>query len=168
MEARRALALGGLAWLVLMCAYALALVVKGRPDAATAFAYNAPIAFVFLVVVARMLLDGVRSGLAGFLRAHGGTLVVWTIGFAVLYFRLIAKNVEISGHMAWLPLLTTQAWLAGFPAWFIIVGVLSTVEALYLKLTVFGGPSGIPGTVVGLVLAATLVGLGRRDGRAGV
>ena len=65
--------------------------------------------------------------------------------------------------MVWLPLLTIQAWVYGFPTWFVLTGVLSILWALGLKLLVFGGPSGIPGTIVGVVLAAALFAI--HDGR---
>src|SRR5262249_49602750 len=95
----------------LLGAYAFALLIRGRADALTAIAYNGPIAFIFLTLVLDLVLRARRLGLPAFLRAHGTTLVVWLLGAAVLYLRLVSKSIEVSGHIAWLPLLTVQAWL---------------------------------------------------------
>jgi hypothetical protein len=129
--------------------------------------YNAPIAFLFLVSVAYLVLQGVRVGPVAALRAHMVTIALWTAGFVLLYLRLVAKAVEVSGHLAWLPMLTAQLWLWRFPAWVIGFGLLSTLVALYMKLAMFGGPSGLPGLAAGLLLATTLVALNQmREQRA--
>jgi hypothetical protein len=66
--------------------------------------------------------------------------------------------------MAWLPLLTAQSVLSGFPPWFSIFAGSATLGALYMKVAVFRGPSGVPGAVVGLMLALVLVLASRRQG----
>jgi hypothetical protein len=124
-------------------------------------AYNGPIAFIFLTLVFDLGLRARRLGLPAFLRAHRTTLTLWALGAGILYLRLVSKSIEVSGHIAWLPLLTVQAWLHGLPRWFLVFSLLSTGVALYLKLAVFRGPSGIPGLVVGSALALALVSAAR-------
>ena len=156
------LALGGMAWIVVVCFYAVGLATRGRADIFTALAYNAPIALFFLVLAAEFVVHVFHVGLPAGVRDRGPLLAIWLIGFVVLYLRLAAKSVEISGHLTWLPVLTAQSWALGFPAWFTGLGVLSTLTALGLKLVVFRGPSGIPGILVGMLLAMALLVLSRR------
>ena len=137
-----------------MSFYTLGLVLKGREDVLRALSYNGPIAFLFLVLAADLvLLLMSRQSVSG----DAGTLILWGVAAVLLFLRLGAKSIEASGHMVWLPLLTTQAWLYRFPRWFILLGIVSTLWALGLKLLVFRGPSGVPGTILGLALAAALV-----------
>jgi hypothetical protein len=144
-----------------MAVYGAGLIVKGREDMPRALSYNAPIAFLFLVLAADLaLLVSTRKSV----RADLWTLAIWALAFVLLFLRLGAKTLEVSGHMVWLPLLTAQSWLYGFPRWFVCVGVLSTLWALGLKILVFGGPSGVPGTIVGALLAVGLVAA-HRGGR---
>jgi hypothetical protein len=159
-----ALLIGGIAWLMGVGAYAGALVLRSRADAATALLYNAPIAFVFLVLLAHLAVQAYRVGFTRFARAELWTLLIWALGGVVLYLRLVARSLEVSGHMAWLPLLTVQSVLSGFPVWFSIFAGLATVGALYMKIEQFRGPSGLPGAVVGLMLALALVLASRRPG----
>jgi hypothetical protein len=156
-ETEVALAGGGTAWLVGIVAYAASLMAKERLDALLALLYNAPVAFLFLVLLTHMGVRAAHLGFTRFVRVFGGTLALWAVGAVILYLRLVAKTIEVSGHMVWLPLLTVQTWLQGFPSWVVILGVLSTVGALYLKLAVFQGPSGVPGLVAGALLAGTLL-----------
>lgn len=153
---RWALITGGVTASGIIVAYGIALAIRGRQDAIRAIAYNGPIAFVFLSVACELALRAVGVPFADFVRRHMVTFVVWAVGVLVLVLRLGTKSVEVSGHMAWLPLLAMQAHLHGFPRWFVGLAVASTAFALYLKLAVFGGPSGLPGTAVGLFLAAAL------------
>jgi hypothetical protein len=159
-----ALVIGGAAWLVCIGAYLGARVLRGRPDAPTALLYNAPIAFVFLVLLAHLGVEAYRLGFTRFIRVRLWTLLVWLAGAVVLYFRLVAKSLEVSGHMAWLPLLTVQSMVSGFPVWFSTFAGFATITALYMKLAMFRGPSGLPGLVVGLMLAFALVVAARRQG----
>jgi hypothetical protein len=163
-DTRLALLIGGVAWLVCIGAYASALVLKSRSDATTVLLYNGPIAFVFLVLVAHLGVQAYRLGFTAFARTSQWTLLIWFVGFVVLYLRLVAKSLEVSGHLAWLPLLTAQSMLSGFPPWFSIFAGLATLGALYMKVALFRGPSGVPGAVVGLVLALALVLVSRRQG----
>jgi hypothetical protein len=159
-----ALVIGGVSWLVCIGAYLGALVLRSRLDVPTVLLYNAPIAFVFLVLFAHLAVQAYRLGLTTFVRLRHWTLLIWLAGGVVLYLRLVAKNLEVSGHMAWLPLLTVQSVLSGFPMWFSIVAGFATITALYMKMALFRGPSGVPGTVVGLILACALVVAARRQG----
>ena len=160
-ETSTALAVGGTMWLFVISVYWAALMARGRSDLAIALLYNAPVAFLFLVLLAHMAIRALRLGVTSFLRLFGGTLLIWVVGAIILYLRLVSKSLEVSGHLAWLPLLTVQSWLHGFPSWVVALGVLSIASALYLKLAVFQGPSGIPGLVAGVLLAGTMVLLDR-------
>lgn len=162
----RALAIGAAAWTGLMGLYAAALFLTGRTDVVRALAYNAPIAFLFLVIVARLAIESVRLDPGPFIRANTGAFAVWAIGFVVLYLRLVSKTLEVSGHMVWLPLLTAHAWVLGLPMWVLGVGIAATLSTAYLKFAVFQGPSGGPGLLVGLVLMMALLVTGAKDGRA--
>jgi hypothetical protein len=157
-----ALLLGSAFWLMGLGAYATTVVLRGRPSAITALLYNAPVAFVFLVLAIHLAVQMLRMGIREFVGAQVWTLVVWAIGGVVLYLRLVAKSIEVSGHMAWLPLLTAQSVTSGFPMWFSIVAGTSTLAAFYMKVELFRGPSGVPGAVVGLALATALLVAGRR------
>lgn len=159
-----ALLIGGVAWLACIVAYASALVLRGRPDAPTVLLYNGPIAFVFLVLAAHFVVQMYPVGCTSFARARLWTLLIWFAGLVVLYLRLVAKSLEVSGHLAWLPLLTTQSVLSGFPPWFSVLAGLAGFGALYMKVALFRGPSGVPGAVVGLMLALALVLVSRRQG----
>jgi hypothetical protein len=159
-----ALVIGGVAWLVGIGAYLGALIFRSRSDAPTVLLYNAPIAFVFLVLLAHLAVQAYRLGFTTFATERQWTLLTWLAGGMVLYLRLVAKNLEVSGHMAWLPLLTAQSILSGFPPWFSIFAGLATVTAFYMKMALFRGPSGLPGAVVGLMLAFALVVASRRRG----
>lgn len=150
--------LGGVAATVLMAAYAAGLVIKGRGDVLRALSYNAPIAFLFLVLATDLAL---RLLTWAWVKTDVWTALIWGVAGVLLFLRLGTKTIEVSGHMVWLPLLTTQAWLYGFPRWFMVTGVASLLWALGLKLFVFGGPSGVPGTLVGIALAAVLLFLHR-------
>lgn len=152
------LLLGGLLSVTTLAVYAFILLWHGRPDPLRSLAYNSPIAFVFLVLAIDVAIRAVRAP-ETFGTDEWPTVVAWVFGATVLYLRLVEKSVEISGHMVWLPLLSAQAWARGFPRWFVGIAVGSTLAALYMKIAIFGGPSGIPGTVIGIVVAAAFLGM---------
>jgi hypothetical protein len=162
-----ALAIGGLTWGGVMVLYASALLLKGRPIG-NALAYNAPVALLFLVMSAWLAIRAYRLGVAAFVRSNAWLSGIWAFGFLILYLRLVSKNLEVSGHLAWLPFLTAQAWMLGFPLWLVGVGIAATLSAAYLKFAVFQGSSGGPGLLVGLVLMIAMLVMGRREGRAAV
>ena len=147
---------GTILWEILALMYVNELLASGRPDMGLALAYNLPVFFLFLVVASALAIRLGRLGPSRFVRTHFAALLIWGIGLLVLYLRLVAKTVEISGHLAWLPLLTVQTWVLGLPSWVGAVGVAATLSAAYLKFAVFQGPSGAPGLMVGLVLAGAL------------
>ena len=165
-DSRLGVLAGSIAWVGVAGVYAAALALKGRTDLARALLYNLPIAFLFLVVFACLLVKAARLGPAAFLKAHGASVVIWIVGLAVLYLRLVSKSLEVSGHLAWLPVLTLQTWLLGLPLWISILGVAATASVAYLKFAVFQGPSGGPGLLVGLVLAMGLAITARARRRA--
>lgn len=166
-EKRLALVVGSVAWVGVAGLYTAGLLAKGRTDIARGLLYNLPIAFLFLVLATHLVIGAVRLGPLRFGKGHAGILLVWALGGLVLYLRLISKSLEVSGHLAWLPLLTAQAWTLGLPVWLIGFGAAATLSAAYLKFVVFQGPSGGPGLVVGLLLATVLVVTSRPRRTAG-
>jgi hypothetical protein len=106
-------------------------------------------------------------GAKDFVRARFWTLLIWLVGAVGLYLRL-SLRVELSGHMMWFPLLVTQSVTSAFAPWFSIFAVLGTVAAFYMKIALFRGPSGLPGAVVGLILAAALVLASRHERSEGI
>jgi hypothetical protein len=158
-----ALAIGSIVTVALGVIYGVGLVAKGRPDAVRALLYNLPIAFVFLVIGTCLTIRVIRMGLPRFLTREAGSVLLWIVGFGVLYLRLVSKELEVSGHLAWLPMLTVQAWLLGLPGWFVAVGVGATASAAYLKFMVFQGPSGGPGLAIGVALAGAIYLASRRN-----
>jgi hypothetical protein len=167
MDKRLAIALGVAVWLLGAGAYGLALFSTKPAEAGTSLLYNAPIAFLFLIVLTHMTLQAARLGVSGFVRAHGSTMAVWMVGVAILYLRLVSKNIEVSGHLAWLPLLTAQLWTSRFPTWLVVVGAVATVAAMYMKFFMFRGPSGVPGLIAGVILGAALLIFQTRSREAG-
>jgi hypothetical protein len=143
------LAIGSVAWAGVCLAYTARLLAKGRSDVARALVYNLPIAFLFLVVASTLAVRALRLGLFEFLRSDGVAVILWLLGLGVLYLRLVSKGLEVSGHLAWLPMLTVQSWMLGLPGWLVGVGIGATASAAYLKFAVFQGPSGGPGLAVG-------------------
>lgn len=149
--------LGGAAAAVIVSAYVAGLAQRGREDVVTGLLYNGPIAFVFLSLAAEGVLYAFEVGPRRALRERATIAALWVAGAIVLYLRLVSRSVEISGHMAWLPLLTAQAFVLAFPRWFTAFGVAALVSAVWLKFAMFGGPSGTPGLVIGVMLAAVLI-----------
>jgi len=161
-ESTLSLWLGAALWTFVMATYGIGLMTKGRAGAATSFLYNAPVAFLFSVLCVYLLLQVGRLGVFDFGRSYGGTVLVWFAGLCVLYLRLVSRSLEVSGHLAWLPMLTLQAWLLGFPIWLVATGGGATLLAAYMKFAVFRGPSGVPGLITGALLAGSLFLLQRR------
>jgi hypothetical protein len=166
-ERHLALVVGGAVWAGVATLYTGGLLAKGRADVGRALIYNLPIAFLFLVLAAYLVIRALRLGPTPFLKSHTAIVVVWALGLGILYLRLISTSLEVSGHLAWLPLLTAQAWILGLPMWVVAMGVGATLSAAYLKFAVFQGPSGGPGLVVGLVLATALMFTARAKRAAG-
>ena len=165
---RTAVLLGSLLWAGITVLYVVSLVGRDRQDTGRALTYNLPIAFIFLVLLSALAIEAVRLRVPEFVARYGWTLLVWAVGFAILYLRLISKSLEVSGHLAWLPLLTAQAWVWRFPYWVSAVRVGALLSASYLKFAVFKGPSGVPGLAVGAALmVAFLVGEARVRSGAG-
>jgi hypothetical protein len=154
---RVALGVGGGVWFVIIGVYAASLATQRPGNMALPLLYNAPIGFIFLVLLAHMTLKLLQLGPLQFLRANVVLVALWVVGAALLYLRLISKSVEVSGHLAWLPLLTVQLWVSAFPRWMITIGIISTLSVIYLKFAIFRGPSGLPGLIAGVILAAALV-----------
>ena len=154
---RTALMVGSALSLTLLVGYTLLLMGAGRNDMARALLYNGPIAFVFLVLLAELVVLARHRTVTAVIRSHAITLIAWSLAATLLALRLGPTRLEISGHMTWAPLLVADAWIRGFPAWFVTVAMLGALAAAYLKFAVFGGPSGGPGLVAGGILAGVLV-----------
>ena len=154
---RTALTIGSALSVPLLVVYTLLLITGGRNDVLRALLYNGPIAFVFLVLLSELVVIARHRTVTSFIRSHAITLLAWSLAATLLALRLGPTGLEISGHMTWAPLLAADAWIRGFPAWFVSIAMLGGFAAAYLKFAVFGGPSGGPGLVAGGVLAALLV-----------
>ena len=163
-DVRLAVVLGGVGAGVVLGAYIFGLLLHGRSDVPRAVAYNGPIAVLFLMIGSYLAVRLIRLGLLGFMRAHAAELVLWVLGIGLLYLRLGRRSVEVSGHLAWLPLPTAQSWAYGFPRVVVAVGIAATLTACYLKFAVFRGPSGAPGALAGVCLAGGFL-LSRRRAR---
>jgi hypothetical protein len=154
---RAALIVGAPLTAAFLGAYGVSLAARGRPDVLRSLLYNGPIAFLFLVLGAQLALLGWDRRLTGVIRSYGPTLASWLIAAVLLVLRLGPNSIEVSGHMAWLPLLTADAWVRGFPLWFVAFGMAATTASVYLKIGVFGGPSAVPGVLAGACLAGLLL-----------
>jgi hypothetical protein len=58
--------------------------------------------------------------------------------------------------------------MLGFPRWVVAIGMGAMVTTCYMKFVVFGGPSGAPGLLVGLILMAAMRAVGPRQRPAAV
>lgn len=118
-------------------------------------AYNLPITWLFCIMGAELLLATRKEGLK--LWPFG---VIWFAGLVLLYFRLIAKTLDVSGHMTWLSIMVVHSLLRRFPKWFTVVVVCFYIEAAVLNFGLFGSKSSAPaGMAVGAVMALLLAGL---------
>ena len=149
--------LGGVASILIIGVYVAGLLANERADVFRALLYNAPIAFLFLVLAAEATLRVFAVGPRRALAERSAIAMVWLLGAIILYLRLVSRSVEISGHMVWLPLLVAHAFVLGFPRWFMAIAVLAFVVAAWLKFAVFRGPSGAPGLIIGAVLSLALL-----------
>ena len=154
--------LGVASALIIWAAYVATLLRHGRRDLAMALAWNGPISLVFLVLAWDAVLGAFVLPFRAFLRTYGAVMLVWSVGFLLLYLRLVLKSVDISGHMAWCVVMLTQTIVLGMPRWFTVVAALVLFEVAYFKFAILGGPSGTSGLVVGLGLATLLAVLSRR------
>jgi hypothetical protein len=166
-EQQAALIVGALLSVAVLIVYALALIDADRTDVLRSLIYNGPIAFVFLVLLADWILLAWRSSVGAVIRSFAATLTVWLIAATLLVLRFGPKPIEVSGHLTWLPMLAADAWIRRFPMWFVAFATLGTLAALYLKLAVFGGPSGVPGMLAGGALASALLWRSRAAARPG-
>ncbi len=146
------LLLGCLAW----CGMAALLLVRGKSIPWFSFWYNMPITLVFGSMALHLAASALHPPRPHLLARHAGVIVAWTLGATVLWFRLVSKSIDISGHMCWAVLLGIQCHVFGLPWWFIIIVWAVATQVLLLKLLVLGGSSGQSGLVAGLVLGALL------------
>jgi hypothetical protein len=120
--------------------------------------YNIPISFAFFVLCWDMLLSFLHVSFLEGLKSNMPYLVVWTVGLGVLYFRLFAGTVNISGHMTWLIVMPVHGYLRKLPTCFILMILLITIKAAYFNFILFASSeSGIYGVCSGLCLSFVLV-----------
>ena len=90
-----------------------------------------------------------------------GRSLRWLIGAGLLFLRLIAKSIDVSGHMTWAILMGVQCLAHGAPRWFTVLAWCVVLQVLLLKLCVLGGHSGAWGLLAGGTLGVTLLALER-------
>ncbi len=146
------LLLGLLAWLALLGGASL----RGRPVPWFSIWYNVPITTAFGAMTLQLAASILRLPPSTFLARHLGILLAWLLGGLLLWFRLVAKSIDVSGHMAWAILLGVQCHVLRLPIWFTILVWGVAAQVLVLKLLVLGGSSGQSGLLVGVVLGGTL------------
>ncbi len=128
--------------------------------------YNLPITIAFIGLCAHEGWMFRTLGFKQYLREHAPVLVVWTLGFVVLYFRLITKSVDVSGHMTWALIMAGQCHAYRLPGWFSALVWAVCLQVVLLKFFVLGGVSGPVGIVVGGVLGGMMVGWRRSEERS--
>lgn len=129
---------------------------RGHGDAAFSVFYNLPISVAFLGLCAHEVWMARTLGMRRYLREHAPVLMVWALGFVVLYLRLISKSVDVSGHMTWALIMAGQCAAYRLPGWFCALVGLVALQVLGLKMFVLGGVSGYWGLLVGGVLGGAL------------
>jgi hypothetical protein len=153
----RALVLGmalvAAAWVVLL----LAAVARGRGIPPFSLAYNVPITLAFGALALDIIVRIVGLGWARFAREHAALAIVWAIGAVVLALRLVAKSIDVSGHMAWSLLMGVQCIVECAPRWFTLFVWAVVAQILLLNAFVLGGQSGLWGALTGLALGGILI-----------
>jgi hypothetical protein len=149
--------------------YGAALVASGQSDPLRSLAYNCPISLPFLILCWDIALAAAQESRRVFARRYGPVLAIWACGFVVLYLRLMAKSINVSGHMTWVTLMATQALVLRLPPAFLVLTVAVLAEAAWFNFVLMSGRSGLGGLIVGCLLSALLVLLSRgRGGRNGL
>jgi hypothetical protein len=146
------IALAGVAWLGLL----LFLVFRRGQFPWFSIAYNAPITLVFAGLVMHIEWTGIRLGWSQFARSHSPLGIVWLIGTAILFLRLVTKSIDVSGHMVWAIMMGVQCIVQRLPLWFTAAVWAVFLQVLLLKLFVLGGHSGQKGVAVGAVLGVAV------------
>jgi hypothetical protein len=148
------------AWVALLAAAAL----RGRYVPAFSVSYNLPISLAFGALALDLAVRSAEMGPKRGLQAHGPVLVVWAAGGVLLLLRLVAKSIEVSGHMSWAILMGVHCVVEGAPRWFTVFAWCIVLQVLWLKLFVLGGQSGTWGVLAGTALGGLLVIMGRSRG----
>jgi hypothetical protein len=158
--------MGGAAWIGLLGLFIL----RGQAIPWTSVRYNVPITLVFAGLTAHIAYSAVRLGPRRFGAAYWPIGLVWLAGAVLLYFRLVAKSADVSGHMAWSVLMGIQCVLQRLPLWFTAAAWAVVLQVIVLKFLVYGGYNGHKGLVAGLLLAgaAWIATRGRADVKYGV
>jgi hypothetical protein len=159
------IALASVAWLGM----AILLLFRQGPFPWFLIAYNVPITLVFAGLVVQMVWTGTRLERSQIISSYAPLGMVWLIGGAVLFFRLVTKSIDVSGHMVWSVMMGVQCIVQRLPFWFTVAAWAVVLQVLLLKLFVIGGHSGQKGIVVGVLLgvAVWLAARGRKDVRIG-
>lgn len=118
--------------------------------------YNVPISFVFAFLAWDLIFATFQRPFVRSIKAQSPFIIVWLAGFVLLYLRLIAQSVEVSGHMAWYVLMLAQSLIRKLPGWFITLLLLSFAKDLYIKFTYQGHGGGVNGLLVGAGLGLVL------------
>jgi hypothetical protein len=150
------------AWVALLALAA----VRGREIPAFSIAYNLPITLVFGALGLDLAIRAADVGARRALVMYGPVIGVWAAGAVVLFLRLIARSIDVSGHMTWALIMGMQCLVEGAPRWFTAAAWCLVFQVLFLKLFVLGGQSATWGLLAGGLLGAALMILDRVQSRA--
>jgi hypothetical protein len=137
---------------------------RGHAGSGFSVFYNLPISVLFIGLLAHEGWMCRTQGARVYLKRHAPVVIVWVLGFVVLYLRLIAKSVDVSGHMTWALIMAAQCYAYRLPGWFCALVAGVCLQVLGLKVFWLGGVSVYWGLLAGGVLGAGMI-LGVRMGR---
>ena len=119
--------------------------------------YNIPISFVFIILLCDLLFDSVKRPVLNSLTSNWPYFLVWIAGFLQLYFRLVEKSINVSGHMTWLTLLFAHSIFRSLPVTFVLFVAAVWLHAAYFNFFLFtSASSGLNGTLFGIFLSFVL------------
>lgn len=122
--------------------------------------YNIPIFIPFLILAWQMIFSAHANGFKKSIQSNQSFVLIWIIGFILLYLRLGLQIIEISGHMTWVVLMLTHSYIKRLPWEFIAFVVLIALHAGYYNFFVFSSKiSGLNGILMGSLLSLILFGL---------
>ncbi len=120
--------------------------------------YNIPFSYIFCILSLELLLSSLTPPIRRNIQANLSFGIIWLLGFAQLYFRLVEGSINISGHMTWLSIMVTQCYLKGCSPGLKLAAIVVWLQAAYYNFYLFpSSAGGLNGVVLGIVLSALLV-----------
>lgn len=130
----------------------------GWSTTSAGFFYNIPISFPFFVLCWDMIFSFHHVTILEGLRHNTAYVVVWIVGLFILYLRIEARVIHISGHMTWLVLMPVYSYLRKLPLSFVLFILFITAQAGYFNFVVFPSKkSGVGGICCGFLLSCLLI-----------